>query len=93
MEENNEVPDPQAGPARRRVLAWSLVAAGLLGGGMLAGTLPAGAQTATASPAATEAPAATPDSDADRKDGAGDGRGCPDKADAGRRGDGEETTA
>ena len=93
MEETNQVPEPQAGPARRRVLAWSLVAAGLLGGGMLAGALPAGAQTATQSPAATEAPAATPDSDADRKDGARDGRDCPDKANAGSNGDAEESTA
>ena len=89
MEETNQVPEPQAGPARRRVLAWSLVAAGLLGGGMLAGALPAGAQTATESPAATN----TPDADNGTNDRARDGKDCPDKADAGRNGDAEETTA
>lgn len=89
MEDTNRVPEPQAGPAGRRVLAWSLVAAGLLGGGMLAGALPAGAQTATESPAATETPAP----ETRTRDGARDGKDCPDKANGGSNRDAEQTTA
>jgi hypothetical protein len=87
MEETNQVPERPAGPAKRRVLTWSLVAAGLLGGGMLAGALPAGAQTATEAPAATTTP------DAEKPDRARDGKNCPDKDGAERTGKADETTA
>lgn len=80
MDEVNEVPEATPGPARRRVMAWSLVAAGLLGGAVIGGTIPAGAQTTTEAPE---------ESDSDDSRGR-DGKDCPDKAE--RAAESEATT-
>jgi hypothetical protein len=75
MDGIDEVPGAQPKPAKRKALAITLVAAGLLGGAMLGGALPAGAQTATESPAATDSPAAGDDDSRER--GTRDGKDCP----------------
>ncbi len=77
MDGIEEVPAAEPRPAKRKALAITLVAAGLLGGAMLGGALPAGAQTATEAPAATDSPAAGDDDSRERA--TRDGKDCPDK--------------
>jgi hypothetical protein len=75
MDGIEEVPVAEPRPAKRKALAITLVAAGLLGGAMLGGALPAGAQSPAESPAATDSPAAGDDDSRRTRDG----KDCPEK--------------